>query len=281
MKKAKPTNMTMSYEFITPEKASALLETNVNNRKLSKQTVLAYADDILNDNWDETVGAAISIDENGVLRDGQHRLSAIVYACKGVHMWVCRNVSSDGIYDNNRRRSNVDQISIMRADLDSVYKTTRYISIARSIIGYNKNRSIQAAVTPKEIIDFTEKHKEVLDGFFLNISQSTVAKISLSVVHFSLLSAYVAGVDMEVIEDFYDILCTGMSTRPEEFPIIAYRNYLKDSNSPHITFQEVARCQYALKKYMTGSCIKRTFSPKELIWNYPFEEDKKSGEEEA
>lgn len=261
-------DMTMTYEFITPEIAADLLETNSENRKLSKGTVQAYMQDILAGNWDESVGVAISIDENGVLRDGQHRLSAIVEAGKGIHTWVCRNVSSDGIYDNNRKRSNSDQISIMRSDFDNVYKSTRYISVARMIITHNSGGA-NRAVTPKEIIDFTEEHKNDLDGFFLNIPGSTVPKISLAIVHLGLFMAYMSGVDMNDILDFYDILCSGMSTKPEEFPIIAYRNYLKDSSS-RMTQSDVGRCQYALKKYLTKSCVKRTISPKELIYPFPW-----------
>lgn len=264
------TKMTMTYEFISPEKAANLLETNSNNRKLSEGTVEAYTNDIINHNWDETVGSAISIDENGILRDGQHRLTAIVRAGVGIHTWVCRNASSDGIYDNNRKRSNSDQISILRADFDNVYKTTRYISIARALIVHNGG-STRRAVTPKEIIDFTDEHKNELDSFFLNIPQTTVPKISLAVVHLALYMAYCSGVNIEDILNFYDILCTGMSTKPEEFPIIAYRNYLKDSSSAPTTTIEVGRCQYALKKYLTGSCIKRNISPKELIYPYPYE----------
>ena len=173
--------MEMSYEFITPEIAQALLETNTENRKLSRGTVQAYSQDILAGNWDENVGVAISIDENGILRDGQHRLSAIVQTGIGIHTWICRNVSSDGIYDNNRKRSNADQISIMRSDFENVYKSTRYISVARAIITNSKGGT-RRTVTPKEIIDFTEMHKEELDGFFLNIPQTTVARISLAIL---------------------------------------------------------------------------------------------------
>lgn len=260
-------NMTMTYEFITPEIASNLLETNPDNRRISKGTVQAYANDIINDNWDESVGVAISIDENGVLRDGQHRLAAIVLAGKGIHTWVCRNVSSDGIYDNNRKRSNSDQISILRSDFDNVYKSTRYISVARALITQNEGNS-RRVVTAKEIIDFTDEHKAELDGFFLNMPQSTIPKISIAVVYTGLLLAYINGVSIDDITAFYEILSTGMSTKPEEFPIIAYRNYLKDTSNITTTNIEIGRCQYALKKYLTGSCVKRSISPKELI--YPF-----------
>lgn len=263
------TDMTMTYEYISPEMAASLLETNTENRKLSLGTVQAYANDIANGNWDETVGVAISIDENGVLRDGQHRLTAIVESGIGIHTWVCRNVSRDGIYDNNRKRSNSDQISILRADFDNIYKSTKYIAIARFLICGNNRRT----VTPKEVIDFTEKHKQDLDGFFLNISQSTVPKISLAVVHLSLFSAYMAGVDISDIIDFYDILCTGMSTKQEEFPIIAYRNYLKDTSTKIINLMDISRCQYALKKYLTKSCTKRTLAPKDLIYPIPYTEE--------
>ncbi len=264
-------NMIMTYEYITPEIAANLLENNAENRSISKGTVMAYMNDIIAGNWDESVGVAISIDENGILRDGQHRLAAIVQAGVGIHTWVCRNVSSDGIYDNNRKRSNADQISIMRADFDGVYKSTRYIAIARILITGFMNRR---TVTPKEIIDFTEKHKTDLDGFFLNIPQSSVAKISLAVVHLALFMAYMDGVDINDILNFYDVLCSGMSTKPEEFPIIAYRNYLKDTSNISTTQIETSRCQYALKKYLTGSCTKRNIAPKDLIYPIPYKEAK-------
>lgn len=267
--------MTMTYELITPEIAASLLESNNENRTLSKGTVQAYMNDMSADNWDEKTGAAISIDENGILRDGQHRLVAIVESGKSLHTWVCRNVSKDGIYDNNRKRSNADQISIMRSDFDNVYKSTRYISVARAlIVNIEGNSFSRRTVTPKEIIGFTEKHKEDLDGFFLNMPQSTVSKISLAVVHLSLFMAYMDGVDISDIIDFYDVLCTGMSTKPEEFPIIAYRNYLKDTPNVTTTHIEIGRCQYALKKYLTGSCTKRTIAPKELIYPFPYTKKK-------
>lgn len=265
-------DMTMSYELITPNKARALLETVRDNRKISKGTVKAYTQDMRAGNWDETVGAAISIDSNGVLVDGQHRCAAIAQAGIPISMWVCRNVSSDGIYDNNRKRSNSDQIAILQPDFNNVYKGTRYISVARAIICHNAGDG-RRTVTPKEVIDFTLKHKRDLDGYFLRVPQVSVPKISISVVHLSLFLAYMCGINIEKIIQFYDILCSGMSTSPEEFPIIAYRNYLKDATIKASDNSEIARCQYALKKYLTGSCIKRSIAPKELIYGFPYKED--------
>lgn len=259
------TKMTMNYELITPEIASDLLENNDVNRKISHGTVTAYMSDMLAGNWDENTGASISLDESGRLRDGQHRLTAIVNAGVSLHMWVCRCVSEDGIYDNNRKRSTSDQITIMRSDFEPVYRNTRYVSIARVLIAHADRRP----VTAKEIIDFTDKNKDTLDGFFLNIPQGTVPKISLAVVHLALFMAYMAGVQIEDIMQFYEVLCTGMGNGPEDYPIIAYRNYLKDNSAPPTTLPEIGRCQYSLKKYLTKSCTKRTIAPKDLIFQWP------------
>lgn len=264
--------MTMTNEFISPEKAKRFLEKNSNNRSISKGTVDAYVKDILAGNWDEQVGSAISIDENGILRDGQHRLMAIVRAGIGVRMWVCRNVSSNGIYDFNRKRSNSDQVSILRPGLEKVYRNGKYIAVARAIIGHNSHGGTHKVVTPKEVVDFTEKHKEVLDGFWLRIPVATVPKVSIVTVYLSLFMAYMAGVDMGKILDFYEILRIGMSTKQEGFPAIALRNYLKDHIIKNINNEEIGRCQYALKKYLSGSCTKKTSVPKELIYPYPFDD---------
>ena len=266
-----PPEMIMTFELVTPEKAEEWLATNTQNRNISKCTVAAYVSDMVSGNWDERVGSAISIDEDGKLRDGQHRLTAVVVSGVSVYMWVCRNVSRDGIYDNNRKRSNPDQVMILRPDFDKVYKSSRFISVARTMINHIYDIGMnRKPVTPKEVIEFTEKHKPDLDKFFLVLPQTTIPKISLAVVHLSLFMAFMKGIEIDRILNFYDVLCTGMSTQPEEFPIIAYRNYLKDTSNISTTLTEICRCQYALKKYLTGSCTKRSVSPKELIYPFPY-----------
>ena len=265
-------DMTMTREQITPEKAKLYLNANKGNRKISKGKVKSLAQDILAGNWKEKTGDAITFDEDGILRNGQHRLSAIVEADKPIETWVCRNAARDGVYDMVRPRNARDQMFILRPDFDGIYRTPRYIAVARAIIG-NATGGIGRAVTPMEIIDFTEKHKKDLDVYFTRIPQTNVQKINLSVVHLSLFMAYMAGEDINKILEFYDILVTGMSTKEEEFPAIAYRNYLKDSKKVPITNEEIRRCQYALKNYLKKTCIKKSISPKKLIWPFPYTEE--------
>lgn len=272
------TNMTMSYEELTPEMASNLLESNDCNRKISPLLVDSYARDILEGNWDESVGVAISIDENGILRDGQHRCGAVVKAGKPIKVWICRNVSEDGIYDNNRKRSSSDQISIMRPDLESIYRSTRTISVIRLLVQHERFSGSKVAVSPKQIMDYIDNHKETLDVFFKSMPSGTIPKISLAVVFGALYLAFLGGEDIEKITDYYDILTSGMSSSPTEYPIIAYRNYLLNVQSiKALTNGEIARCQYSFKKYTTGACTKKTIEPKALIWDFPKAEKTEEG----
>lgn len=252
------------------KKQSYYLKKNISNRSLSNMTVQAYAQDMLAGNWDENVGDAISIDENGILRNGQHRLYAIVKSGVGIHTWICRNVSSDGIYDSNRRRRCSDQISIVRPDFENIYKSSQYCAIIKALIANITDGHNRRPVTAKEIIDFTEIHKKDLDGFFLKLPNGCHPKITITVVKLSLYMAYMSKVDINNILEFYDVLCNGMSTKQEEFPIIAYRNYLKDSKSVSTTHAEIGRCQWALKKYLSGSCVKRSIAPDQLIYPFPY-----------
>lgn len=270
------TNMTMSYELITPERAKELLDSQGVNRNISKSTVIAYTNDILGDNWDTETSNSIAIDRDGILRDGQHRCMAIVKSGKAEPMWVCRNVAKNGIYDNNRRRSTRDQVQISSPDLEAIYRSNRYQTVAKAIINYGDGRR---TVTAMEIISFTKEHKSDLDGFFMNLPKSFVSKISLSVVFLGMFTAYMSGVDMNDINDFYQILCTGMSTKEEAFPIIAYRNYLKDTPPGGVhttTKEEITRCQFAINRYLNGSKTRRSISPKDFIYPMPYQNKKKN-----
>lgn len=261
------TKMNMEYVKITPAMAKQLLGTTENNRKLSEATVRAYANDMMQGNWDENTSASIAIDTDGILRDGQHRMAAIVKSGKPIKMWVCRMVDADGLYDIGRSRSIADQITIKCPDFETFYKSSQAQAVIRFFIQKNHKRK----VTFSEVKDFIIKHHDVLTPFFEGIVQTTYAKISVATVRISMLTAYCAGVPLEDLSHFYEVLGTGMSDNEREFPIIAYRNYLISLEShPTTTIDDVKRCQYAIYKYMTNSKTKRSIVPeKEVYPIYP------------
>ena len=73
-----------SVETITPEKAVEYLRHNTNNyRKLSLATVSKYVAEIKAGRW-QLNGETIVFGEDGILKDGQHRLAAIAKAGKPI-----------------------------------------------------------------------------------------------------------------------------------------------------------------------------------------------------
>lgn len=90
----------MKVENITPERAAHYLKRNVDNyRKISKAKVALYAEEMKAGKW-QLNGEGIMFDEEGKLKNGQHRLAAILAAGIPVKMTVITGVGNDvNIYD--------------------------------------------------------------------------------------------------------------------------------------------------------------------------------------
>ena len=64
-------------EDLTPNKAEKYLKSNTQNRKLNQRRVDVYKNDMINGRWKQN-GIPIIIGDDGILKDGQHRLSACI-----------------------------------------------------------------------------------------------------------------------------------------------------------------------------------------------------------
>ena len=97
---------TTKWELITPELAKEYLILNKNMRPLNRAAVAQYKAEILSGNYRQN-GEVIVFDSDGYLRDGQHRLTAIVES--GVAVWinVVRGVDPDqcDVFDVGGKRT--------------------------------------------------------------------------------------------------------------------------------------------------------------------------------
>lgn len=123
--------ITSVMEHITPEIAKKYLENNTNNyRFMSKIKVKNYSEDMKRGLW-ETNGEPIVFGADGTLKDGQHRLQAIVES--GVSCWilVVRGVENDvQIYDMGMGRT-ISQI----AKANGYFAGTDMVGAARTFVG--------------------------------------------------------------------------------------------------------------------------------------------------
>jgi hypothetical protein len=83
-----------TVEKITPQMAKALLETNVDNRRVHPTKVEQFARDMREGRWALT-GQPIIIADDGFLNDGQHRLLAIIAANTSIETNVTRGASRE------------------------------------------------------------------------------------------------------------------------------------------------------------------------------------------
>lgn len=127
-------NLNIQTEFITPEKAVAMLEQNTRNRKSSKNRVDSYARQMAEKRWEFT-GETITFDWDDVMLDGQQRLAAIRDSKIGVWCIVVRGLPPKARYaiGTGRAKTAADMFG-----MDGVKNSTAYATMSRMVLVYDK-----------------------------------------------------------------------------------------------------------------------------------------------
>lgn len=144
-------------EDITPAIAKEYLKFNTDNYRkmthMSRRVIKRYADDMVNGRW-ELNGVPICFGKNGVLKDGQHRLAAIIMANVTVKMAVVRGVDDHvTIYDIGKKRTNMDIANAQNIDCDSTV-----VAVANIIV--NKFTGHKGGV---EVVNYVRDHIDELN----------------------------------------------------------------------------------------------------------------------
>jgi len=158
--------MKIEKVFLTPEMAAKLLVNNTNNRNLSAGRVSRYTNDIINDRWVEDTGELIKVATDGSIVDGQHRLSAIVKANKGIYIHIATDVSKDvfQVIDSGKSRSSSDVLKI--AGVPNASRVSSFIQ------GYNQfvntkyrydHANIENGMTSKMILKYYHENSLFVD----------------------------------------------------------------------------------------------------------------------
>lgn len=192
--------------WITPEMAANMLQNNTNNRKISPGLVSIYRNDINRGEW-ELNGETICLGVNGTLKDGQHRLKAIVDTGKAVQGVVVFNVPDTAhVYDVGRKRSIADVLSMK--GISPQYANKQVTAIAnlyeQMLVAGRSNQ-----LTSSEVEDFINKHSDGL-RFVLNLSSGGKNTIgSFSVYKTAMLFAYEGNEDPDRLVQFNNIATHG------------------------------------------------------------------------
>ena len=161
----KQTNLSVELTLVTPKLAENYLRFNNKNRKLSSKNLRFLANEMNNDRFIEN-GESIVFDKNGVLKDGQHRLGAILKSGKSFFIPIVRGVKPIAMatYDTGKSRSAADVLNLNGfkycAELASLI-----VSISKQVKDKSKTNNL-----PSRSIDKSSKltNQQVLQYCELN-----------------------------------------------------------------------------------------------------------------
>ena len=140
-----------------------------NNRPINERVVAKYAQELSNNNWVTDNGESIKFDQNGMMVDGQHRLSAIIKSNVSVYMWVTYGVDSRAFMtiDAGGSRSIGSILGI-----SGVTSANQKTAVIRALLRYRNHSTSEKFATPTatDVLKFYEMEAELID--FAN-SQST------------------------------------------------------------------------------------------------------------
>ena len=215
--------MQSKVEKITPKKAQEYLAQNFCNRPISPLTVQKYVRLLQKDKFHLT-HQGIAFDEQGRLRDGQHRLAAIVQTNATVNMVVARGITEAAALaiDDGRKRTDSQALSMAHGSLVSGF----IAAIAKEMFigGQHFGTTAKPVVVGRlELVDFFGEHAEAIQTVRESFRDNTQG------VGQSYILAAIARASYHLpakkVKRFAEVLVSGFSKEGDE-PIITMRNYI-------------------------------------------------------
>lgn len=239
----------IDLERVTPAKAAEWLQTNKQNRKLRKQTVMQYTADMLSGSWTRCV-TPISFYDDGELADGQHRLQAVVESKTTQAFYVIRGLNRrDGLnIDTGLARSVTDAARIVgKSDL-----SYEMVAVARGI-EFGRQVSIRS-LSNAEKLAILDRHRAAVDFACKNGPKGRIIRNAITLS--AIARAWSAGADPEDLARFARVLQDGMPTGTHEHAAVALRNYLLSSGavlaSSAMWSDTFKRAQHCIKAFCQG-----------------------------
>lgn len=165
---------------VTPQLAAEWLIGQGTNRSLRRGGVDSYAHVMRNGGW-KLSPQGIIFDMSGRLRDGQHRLSAVVQTGCTVQMYVFRNVPEEiiPILDLGKNRTAADSILMESGDKFAAKKA----AIANAMVGIERGGGARMSplLCKKIIANIGEEHVDTVCEYsrakFPAVAQATFAYV--------------------------------------------------------------------------------------------------------
>lgn len=257
LEKKAESNITVNLVKVTPEIASEYLRFNLNNRKPNEKNVRFLANQMKSGLFLEN-GESIVFDKFGVLKDGQHRLLAIIKSGNSYHIPIVRGVDpiSMSTYDTGRGRTASDVLS-----LNGYQYSTQIAPLIKLIYKYkisgSKSREAKSThkvetLTNHQVLSFCNENYDWLKNI-VKTSMNLVSKskpIVLNSSQVSIISYLIGGENpSDYVVDFMKHVCGVNKTDSTATSYLYNKLYNSKVNKEPLNFY-----------WIIGMCIK--------AWNY-------------
>lgn len=205
------------YINMTPSLALALLEVNVNNRRLELHRVETLAQDMINGDWHPN-NQGVGVGRDKTLYDGQHRLWAVVKSGCTVSMLISWGLPEHArpTIDQGRSRSVGDALQMF----DGQQHGPRVASWLRAIhtLHTKRHAPMSHAVARREMF----RYEKSIAWFLAHGAKTSYQR---SAVVGALVYAH--AVEPQQVEDFARRYMTGANLA-EGSPVLILRNYIAE-----------------------------------------------------
>lgn len=238
---------------ITPDMAKEFLKCNDCNRPISQLRVAQYVKDMESGRWHEN-GEQFTVCK-GKLKSGQHRLIAAVKCNFTILNAVVVYVDDAEMIDCGKTRNSRDRLQL------AGYNSAPRVILSALNCALNMNYGRGSSGTDMLTEKYKQWHKELE---WLNTKFKTGRKgITKAGVLGGILTAKIAGYDEHKLNDFCDVLISGVTLKPTDTTIIVLRDFSMTQSSQGRMAQEELywKTQSALKAYEKNN-VRKTLSAK-------------------
>lgn len=192
--------------LVTPQLAGWLLELNTGNRRLDKRSAERFREIITSGGWMNT-GEPIIVSDEGILNDGQHRLTAIQSSGVAVEMDIRFGVKRKAFFATGTgRRRTAGQV----LGIEGYSNTSCQAAIARLLYHYDRNQMgmYRAQVETPEILRMIDADERVA-AVAAKIQRSRLSVIRTGPFGFVMVvAARTAPIDR--VFEFVDVVSSGL-----------------------------------------------------------------------
>jgi hypothetical protein len=227
----KPANLSVNSIITMMHRAN-----EIRNRHVTIDTVLKYARDMSEGNWLWT-GEAVQLDHDGFVRNGQHRLLAVVHSGTTQDFLVVRDLepSAQLVIDVGRSRTTGNQLHL--TGISSAHHVT---AIANVLLRWRAGRMLNTYQTSvMEVSQLVQAEPTIPDALSMTHRvRRNVPKAPQSALGATYVEA--GHVDVDARDLFFELLATGADLEVND-PILTLRNKMQNQVAAQVRFRRAGQ----------------------------------------